>query len=372
MSPRGTKGGGGDPLAELEAAVARGDLANVYVLYGDEPDAIRRAVATIRKAVIPPDDATAKSMEAFNYDRFDGPDVKAAKQVLDACVQVPMLSKYRLVELANPDELGKYRRGSDDDGPVSTRDAATNAIAEYVAKPCPSTVFVIYGSQIDGRAKLVKAAQKTGRVCKFTGLGHDSEGIAYVISEGKRLQVQIDRRAAAWLVECIGTSRSELTGAVERAKLYADRAKLTRDDFEAVVAHTREANIFHLTDAVGQGDARTALEVLAQLFATGEKDQGSAMRVFAMLTRQIRLIFAAKFHNQTRGLEGQKPFIVRKLQEQARGFDSHRLRAAYSGLARLDHDLKGGSRVAYASPYLALQRWILDTCGALHGVDPRR
>ncbi len=372
MSPRRASTSKGDPLEELEAAVARGDLANVYLLHGEEPDAIRRAVRAIRAKVIPPDDATAQSMEAFNYDRFDGSDVREAKQVLDACVQVPMLSEYRLVELRNPDELGKYRRGGDDDGPVSSRDAAVDAIVKYVADPCPSTVFVIYGSQIDARSKLVKAAEKSGRTYKFTGLAKDRDAIAYVVSEGKRLQVQVDRDAAAWLVDTIGTGRSELTSAVERAKLYADRRQLRRDDFEAVVAHTREANIFQLTDAVGQGDARTALAVLAQFFATGEKDAGTALRLFVMLARQIRLIFAAKFHDQGRGLDGQNPYLVQKLREQARGFDTHRLRAAYAGLARLDHDLKGGSKVAYASPYLAIQRWILDTCNALPGVDPLR
>ncbi|MCY1007290.1 hypothetical protein OV079_17350 [Nannocystis pusilla] len=65
------------------------------------------------------------------------------------------------------------------------------------------------------------------------------------------------------------------------------------------------------------------------------------------------------------------PFLVRGLEAQARGFSEPRLRSAYAALVRLDQDLKGGSHVAYASPYLALQRWILDTCRALPGVDAR-
>ena len=67
----------------------------------------------------------------------------------------------------------------------------------------------------------------------------------------------------------------------------------------------------------------------------------------------------------------QPPFLQRQYEQQARGFSEQRLRTAYAALVRLDSDLKGGSAAAYASPFMAIQRWILDTCGALPGVDPR-
>ena len=82
-------------------------------------------------------------------------------------------------------------------------------------------------------------------------------------------------------------------------------------------------------------------------------------------------VSGVEFARDPAGALGIKPFAVRKLEEQAAGFDERRLRAAYAGLARLDADLKGGSKLAYESPYMAIQRWVLDTCLALPGVDPR-
>jgi DNA polymerase III delta subunit len=57
--------------------------------------------------LIPPDDALAQSMAAFNHERFDGADLKAAAPVIASCQQVPMMAKKRLVELANPEDIAK-------------------------------------------------------------------------------------------------------------------------------------------------------------------------------------------------------------------------------------------------------------------------
>ena len=147
-------------------------------------------------------------------------------------------------------------------------------------------------------------------------------------------------------------------------------ARITIADVEVMVARTREGNIFHLTDAVGRGDAAAALAALAQMFSAGEKETGVAMQVLAMLTRQIRMIYTAKVGGP--GAFGSMPsFVTRQFETQARGFSEARLRSAYAALVRLDSDLKGGSYVAYATPFMALQRWILDTCRALPGVDAR-
>lgn len=364
----------GDPVKELTRAIASGKLAPVYLLYGDEPAAIREVVDAIREALIPADDPTAQSMAAFNHERFDGVDVRSASQVLDACAQVPMLAAKRLVELANPDDLGKGGRG--EDGPASTREKALDAIAEYIKAPSPTTVLVITGASIDGRSKLVSTTKKArGAVAqKFEAFKRDDDARRMVIAEARERGRSLDVEAAHALISSVGTGRTEILEGLDRVILYAgDRTRLGVDDVHAVVAQTREVDIFAITDAVGRGDHQDALSLLAQIFAAGEKDTGLAHRLFALLTRQIRLVMSAKANEgRYAQVADVPPFLVRKIESQAQGFSMERLRAAYAGLARLDYDLKGGSHIAYASPYLALQRWILETCGALPGVDARR
>lgn len=363
--------GGGDPGKEVLQAVARGTFAPVYLLYGDEPAAIREVVEAIRRALIPPDDAVAQSMAAFNHERFDGADVRAASQILDACAQVPMLAKVRLVELQNPDDLGRGG-GKDDEGPTSSREGAIDALVRYVEDPSPTTVLVISGTAIDGRSRLVSAVKKRGVVVKFEALKKDEDGRRFAADEARARGRELSPDAAHALVAAVGLGRSEILAALERVALYAgERRRLELADVEAVVAPTREADIFALTDAVGRGDFHTALAQLAQMFPAGEKD-GVAHQIFAMLIRQIRLLMIARANpRQVGDLAGLPPFIARKIEEQAGGMSMERLRRAYAALARLDSDLKGGSALAYASPYMALQRWILEACDALPGVAPR-
>lgn len=360
-----------DPVKELVRAIQRGQLAPVYVLYGDEPAAIREVIDALRAAIIPPDDATAQSMAAFNHERFDGADVRSASQILDACAQVPMLAKFRLVELQNPDDLGK---GKGDDG-GSSREAAIDALCRYLERPSPSTVLVISGSAIDGRSKLVTAGKKHRQVVavKFEALKRDDDARRWACDEARGRGRDLSQDAAHALVSSVGTGRTEILAALDRVILYAgERTRLALGDVEAVVAPSREADVFALTDAVGRGDAHEALRLLAQMFAAGEKETGAAMQLFALLVRHMRLLMIARAHGHEFGrLAGLPPFLVAKYEGQARGFSIDRLRSAYAGLARLDHDLKGGSHIAYASPLMALQRWILDVCGALPGVERR-
>ena len=355
-----------DPVQALERAIAAGRFAPIYVLFGDEPAAIRAIVTALRRALIPPDDATAQAMAAFNHERFDGADLRTATPVISACQQVPMLAARRLVELANPDDMAKSAAG--DEGNSSPA-AAIDALVQYIQAPSPTTTLVIHGSGIDGRSKLVNACKKGGYAHKFEAFKKDEDALAFVLGQAHALGRAVPRDAAATLVAAVGTGRSELLAALDQVLLHAGDGPVRLADVEVMVARTREGNIFHLTDAVGRGDAAAALAVLAQMFSAGEKETGVAMQVLAMLTRQMRLIFTAKVG----GPDAVKlpPFLLRQLETQARGYSEPRLRTAYAALVRLDSDLKGGSHVAYATPFMALQRWILDTCRALPGVDAR-
>jgi DNA polymerase-3 subunit delta len=238
-------------------------------------------------------------------------------------------------------------------------------------------VLVLVSSGIDGRSKLVSTAKKAGVVLKFEQIKRDRDAVDFVREGATRAKVKLGRDAAALLVELVGTGQSELLAALDRAALHAGPGRaIAVEDVRAVCALTRDAVIFDLTDAVGMGDRERALEVLAHLFTESAAGEiGQANQALSMLIRQLRLIFTAKAAGSDPGRIGQvcgvPPFVARKLASQARGFDEARLRKAYAGLARLDRDLKGGSYAVAREPFLALQRWILDVCGALPATAAR-
>ena len=348
-------------MKTLTKQLEAGTIAPVYVFYGNEPGPMRAMVEAVRKAVL------EGGMEAFNHERFRGRELDRMGSVLEACAQLPVMTGRRLVELDDPEAVGKGDEAK----------AGQSALVQYIADPNPTTVLVLVSSGIDGRSRLVTAAKKTGVVEKFEQIRRDRDAVDFILDEAGSQRVSVSSEAAEILVSLVGTGQSELLAALERAVLHAGVGTPVRvEDVQAIAAHTRDAVIFELTDAVGMGERDRALTVLARMFAeTSAGEIGQANAALAMLIRQMRLVFVAKSAggNPSRiaSMAGVPPFVARKLAGQARSIDDRRLRKAYAGLARLDRDLKGNSYVVVRSPYMALQRWILDVCGDLEGVQSR-
>lgn len=346
-------GAGGSTLKAIEG----GKIAPVYLLYGSEPGPVQEIVKALRVAVLQP------GMEAFNHERFHGRELEGAGPVLDSCGQLPAMAPLRLVELSDPEAVGKGRGGRKED---------LDALVAYVNQPNPTTVLVVTSSGIDGRSRLVTATKKGGGVVeKFEPPKRDGDAVDYLMQLAERQGNAISRRVATRFVELVGTGPSALGSALSSASLHAGAGQeVTLADLEAIVPHTREAVIFELTDAVGMGEGPRALGVLAHMFRERAGTEiGQANMALSMLVRQIRLVATVKASGV--GAVRAPPFVTRKLETQARRWSPRRLRGALAGLARLDRDLKGGSAIVAREPYVALQRWVLDACGTLPGVEPR-
>ncbi len=349
------------PVKSLECALAEERYEPVYLFYGNEPGPVKESLAKIRKAVLEP------GMESFNHERFAGRELEGMGPVIGACSQLPFMASRRLVELHDPETVGKGDAAK----------ASQAALIDYLKDPAPTTVLVLVSAGIDGRSKIVTATKKVGFVAKFEAIRHDRDAVDFIAQVARDRGVSVDRGAVEQLVLRVGTGQSALLAALDRASLHAgEGAGITTADVIAVCGHTRDAVIFDLTDAVGLGQRDKALSVLAHLFTeTSAGEIGQANQAMSMLIRQLRLVFTAKAAGGNPARIGQvagvPPFVAKKLAAQARGFDEDRLRRAYAGLARLDKDLKGGAFSVTKSPYLGLQRWILDVCDSMPRVASR-
>ena len=348
--------------------MSQGKLLPVMLLWGDDRGALTEAVGTVRKAALRAagDD---QGMGAFNHERFDGPYTREIKAVLAACAQVPVMAERRLVELSDPELFGKHVGDSDSDNATS----ATEALVDYVASPCPTTILLISSGGLRKTSKLVKAVDGSSgaRQVRFETPKKDEDAVARLGDVARTRGIELDPRAAARLVELVGTSSDLLVAGLERARAFSGEDRVALEHVDAVTSLSR-ASVFELTDAVGQGDAAEALRALAKLFGS-EKDVGAAHQTFGLLVRQIRQIYGAKLAGRHAGaVLGLPPFLAKKVSAQARAFDEARLRKAYAGLARIDKQLKGaarGRRLASQAPLLVMQRWVLETCDALPGID---
>ncbi len=132
-----------------------------------------------------------------------------------------------------------------------------------------------------------------------------------------------------------------------------------------LVAAVAETPVFGLTDAFAQRDTGRTLEASETIFEReGRPRRDTAPRLAGALGNHIAFMRRC----QQLASEGVRPrdaattlkrhpFYVEKVFAQAANFSEEELRDAVVRLARLDHALKGGSRLA---PDLELQRALVD------------
>lgn len=358
-------------MARRPAPQGAESLPAVVLLWGDDRGGVVAKVQELRKAVL----EQAPGMEAFNHERFDGPYTKTLTEVLTACGQLPIAAPRRLVELESPEAFAKHVGGAAAGN--TTPDKALEGLVAYAQSPNPSTILLLSSTGIKSTSKLIKGLGKSGNaaVLRFE-TPKDRDAMGVVLETAQSLGFRVDRQAATALVQAVGGARAEIRSALERAHAYADGGPITREAVAAVVTDQREADVFALTDAVGQGNYELALSILAKLFAHGERDVGTGQRVFSLLVRQIRSISVARFAppSEIGARLGVPAFIAKKYAAQAKRFDEERLARAYAALSRLDAEFKGGepgSKLASQSPYLVLQRFVLDVCGAMPHTQAR-
>ena len=96
-----------------------------------------------------------------------------------------------------------------------------------------------------------------------------------LVGDAQRLGFKLEPAAARLLVERMGAEPLRLRNELERLALWAgEGGQVTAADLEEMIADTSEAAVWTLSDAVIEGDARTALRVGEQLIEQGENVTG--------------------------------------------------------------------------------------------------
>jgi DNA polymerase-3 subunit delta len=174
------------------------------------------------------------------------------------------------------------------------------------------------------------------------------------VTEQFKLQgTPVDPEACRALIELVGDDLNELATEVDKLATWADGGRITSAEVEALVAARAGASNFALTDAWGARDVTGVLQAAERtLERTADPPSRSIPRVVGTLTNHVTRLRACQ-GLEAEGLSAadaagrlkQHPYYVRKLYAQARNFTADELRDVTIRLARLDHALKGGSRL---------------------------
>jgi DNA polymerase-3 subunit delta len=322
-----------DLLEELDA----GRVRPAYLLAGDEPLLRDDALAAIEAAVL------ADGPRDFNLERLEV-GRNSPGRLEEALASLPIMAERRLVVLRETEGRG------------AKLDAAWGSVIEAwvsAADAASSTVLVVLASKVDKRNRWVKSFRDPALlvVCEAPKKARELAG--FLAAESRRQGVDLDPEAAALLADRVGPQLLLLRQEIEKASLLAGPGeRVERRHVEQAVSAVAEEPIWDLTDAIGEGRVADAVGLLSRLLAQG----AAPPAILGALASHFRRLVRA---GQGESVGG-PPFVVRKLEQQARRYPSRRLEICLRAIHRADVELKGGSVLR---PERALEQLVLGLAG---------
>ena len=227
-------------------------------------------------------------------------------------------------------------------GAMSAADA--DAVARYLADPCPTTALVLVGGGGRLPVALTKAVKGAGGQEVRSAPAKTGDALTAALDGADvKLTAAAAHRLADWLGDDAGRIPALLD--VLRAA-YGEGARIDVDDLEPYLGEAGGVAPYHLTGAIDKGDAAGALETLHRLRGASFHP----LQVMALLhkhyQRMLRLDDPSIGGEQdaVAALGGKvKPYPAGLALRQARLLGGDGLRTAYAHLAKADVDLRGAT-----------------------------
>ncbi|MEN9937625.1 MAG: hypothetical protein RLZZ387_4204 [Chloroflexota bacterium] len=314
----------------------------LYLLYGPDEFSRTEVLASLR-AQVPPD------LADLNVSTLDGRRLKL-DALAAACEAMPFIAERRVVVVY--DMLKHQKAGKD-----------REELRAYLERIPPTTDLVFVESEdFDKRSAVFTYLKKFGELREFLPR-EGSDLLRWVADRAKLLGVTIEPAAANRLVTLAGSDSRGLVN--ELGKLAAhvgSRGRITPQVVDLLVADDQEQNLFAFIDEVSARRRGQALAGLRRLLDDGQ----AATYILFMLARQVRVLLGVKELAAQRlrpddiaARLGQKPFVVRKALDQARGFSDVELLRLHDRVLELDHATKTGRFDAEAG----LELLVAELCG---------
>ena len=310
----------------------------VHLVAGDDPRFRADATKALITELLGADDpslaleefslaARADSGDGDTAPAADGPPIVAT--ALGSASTPPFGTEHRVIVIR-------------DVGAMSAADA--DAVARYLADPCPTTALVLVAGGGRIPVALTKAVKAAGGVEIKTSPAKTGDALTAALDGADvKLTAAAARRVADWFGDDAGRIPALLD--VLRAA-YGDGARIDVDDLEPYLGEAGGVAPYHLTGAIDKGDTAGALEILHRLRGASFHP----LQVMAVLhkhyQRMLRLDDPSIGGEQAavEALGGKvKPYPAGLALRQARLLGRDRLQTAYGHLAKADVDLRGAT-----------------------------
>jgi len=308
----------------------------IYLLHGENEFEIAQFLSKLEAKLGDP------GLAALNITRLDGR-TASWNDFLTAVSAIPFLTERRIVEYFNP--LARLK-----DPPAQQK------FLEQLAKIPSSTACVL----VEYKTLTDKKEAKKGKYHWLEAWARENEGrvflrhfplpkgggmVSWIQERAKELGGGITRQAAEQLAELVGDNPRLADQEITKLLTYVNYQRPVQvEDVQKLTAYAAQANIFAMTEALGNRDGSTALGLLHHLL-----EQEDPSVIFGMVVRQFRLLLLVR-DCLDRGVQkeniareiGLQPFIVDRLVGPASRFSMPVLEGVYHYLLDLDEGVKSG------------------------------
>lgn len=238
---------------KLQAELAKGTTAPVYLLTGEDVHRKSLVIKQLRE-ILHPDD--------FNFFKAQATSADVSEALAQANT-APVFSDVRLIVLTGVDKL---RKGSKEQA----------ALTAYAQNPLPTTTLVLThndAKKLKTDKVLADACSETGRVANFDELKNDDLA-AWVRGQisVKGLTPTFD--AVDILCESVGSDLAALENEIEKLSLFTANREdktLSQEDVLSCIGFKKEENPFELSNALLACSKARALAQIDKLIDSGEE-----------------------------------------------------------------------------------------------------
>lgn len=239
-----------DEVSQIIKDIKAKNYKPIYFFMGEEPYYIDKLTEYIEQNVL------QEHERDFNQSILYGRDV-SMEDVIGSAKRFPMMADYQVVIVREAQELSR----------------TIEKLESYAENPQTTTilVFAYKYKTLDKRKKITKLLDKKGVVFESKKLYENQVGewIRKVLSgQG----YSIEPKAAAILVEFLGTDLSKISNELNKLKIILPKGHtFTPKDIEENIGFSKDYNNFELRKAIGEKNQLKAYQII-DYFAQNPKD----------------------------------------------------------------------------------------------------
>ena len=312
-----------DEVIQIIKDIKSGNIKPIYFFMGEEPYYIDKLTEFIDENVL------SEEEKGFNQMTIYGKD-SSIEEIISNAKRFPMMADRQVVIVKEAQELSRY----------------IDKLEAYIENPQPTTVlvFAYKYKTLDKRKKVTKLLAKHAVLFESKKLYENQVGdwIKRTLS-GKGYN--IEPKAAAMLVEFLGTDLSKISNELDKLKIVLPKGHtFSPKDIEENIGISKDYNNFELRKAIGEKDQLKAYKI-AEYFAQNPKDNpivvttGLVFGFFSQLLQYHGLKDKSK--QNVASVLRVNPFFVKDYEVAFRNYPMKKVSLIITSLREIDVKSKG-------------------------------